>query len=357
MRSNSVQRWRGVRLVVVVSFAAMLLVPAAAAPVAAPLQEAKINGMTVSTPRGSAEWGKDHMVPTITDLKGLGVNWIQIHPYARIERNGEVRWRGRGYDGDSAPDWLRRPIEEAHRQGVKIFIKPHLAHWGNYSWRGEIAYEDEAERERFFRTYTEWIRAIARFSHDADAFSVGTELDRTVQHERQWREVIGAVREEYSGPLTYAANWTDYQRVPFWDALDAIGIQAYFPVLEGGPKDDATVPAQEEFDAGWERIMAQLQEFSHQHDKIVVFTELGYNNSWKAPYEPWDFSEVGGINADQLQARCMQAALAAIAGEPTVVGAFLWKWFPGDYRPRDFAMSDPAIRKIIAQYWRPRAAS
>ena len=65
---------------------------------------------------------------------------------------------------------------------------------------------------------------------EADAFVVGTELDRILNHEAEWRTLIAEVRSIMKVPLTYAANWTDYKRVPFWDALDVIGIQAYFPV-------------------------------------------------------------------------------------------------------------------------------
>ena len=312
-------------------------------------QGENINGMTVSTSRGSAEWGKDAIVGTIAELKQLGVNWISIHPYARIGRDGSVSWRRNEGDAATAPTWLRRPIEEAHRQGLKIFIKPHLGYWGNFSWRGEIAFHTDAEWQRFFDEYRLWVAAIARFSHDADAFAVGTELDKTVGHEADWREVIRAVRAEYDGPLTYAANWTDYERIPFWDALDAIGVQAYFPVLEGAG-DDAGLPPQEAFDAGWRRIMKRMRTFSERYGKTVVFTELGYNRSARAPYEPWDY-EVGGPNADELQRRCMLAALEALQDEPSVVGAFLWKWFPGDARPRDFEMSSAAMRQVISRYW------
>lgn len=315
---------------------------------AAPVREDKIQGMTLSTPRGSSVWGSDDIVPAIADLQSIGVNWIAIHPYARIERDGTVRMRG---DLSEPPDWLRRPIEEAHRQGLRILIKPHLAHWGSFSWRGEIEFETGEQWQRFFVTYTEWITAMARFSQGADAFAVGTELDGTVAHEQEWRAVIGAVRSAYDGPLTYAANWTDYERVPFWDALDAIGIQAYFPVLPAQATAGGRVPSAVEFEAGWEEIMARLRAFGTRHDRTIVFTELGYNRSAKAPHEPWDW-DVGGPNADVLQELCMRAALRAIGREHAVVGAFLWKWFPGDSRPRDFEMSSPAMRRVIGEHWR-----
>ena len=96
--------------------------------------------------------------------------------------------------------------------------------------------------------------------------------------------------------------------------------------------------------------MDRMRAFSERYGKTVVFTELGYNRSARAPYEPWAY-EVGGPNADELQERCMRAALRALEGEPSVVGAFLWKWFPGDARPRDFEMSSTAMRQVISRYW------
>lgn len=326
----------------------LALVPAGPAR-GVPQSADKIQGMTLSTPRGSSEWGRDHIVPAMTDLRGIGVNWIAIHPYARIAADGTVSWR-RGEDPDAGPPtWLTRPIAEAHAQGLKILVKPHLAHWGAFSWRGEITFATEAEWTRFFSTYRDWITEVAAHVAGADAFAVGTELDRTVERP-EWHDVIESVRAVYDGPLTYAANWTDYERVPFWGRLDAIGIQAYFPVLDRGQVDDR-VPPQQEFDAGWERIMQRLRAFGARHDRTIVFTELGYNLSAKAPYEPWDW-DVGGANALELQERCMRAALAAIAEEPAVVGAFLWKWFPGDRLPRDFAMASPEMRRVISEYWR-----
>ena len=136
--------------------------------------------------------------------------------------------------------------------------------------------------------------------------------------------------------------------MPFWDALDAIGIQAYFPLLPADAITPGQLPSPEVLDAAWERIMARVRAFGGRLDKTVVFTELGYNNSWSAATEPWDYSARGGDDAEALQRLCMEAALRAIAREPAVVGAFLWKWFPGDRVPRYFALSSPALRPVIS---------
>ncbi len=332
----------------------------AARPARASIQDSTIRGMTVSTPRGSSVWASDDMVSTIAELKGLGVNWIAIHPYLSIDTDGTVSWRrSRGRRGETspaaetepgeAPDWLRRPIEEAHRQGVKILIKPHIAHWRAYAWRGDISYGTDQEWERFFSSYERWIVQVAAFSRGADGFVVGTELEGTVHHEQRWRDIIAAVRDVYDGPVTYAANWDRYERVGFWDALDSVGIQAYFPVLDESRVAAGEIPTQEAFDRGWSDIMARLRAYSERVGKPVVFTEAGYNNSPRAPYEPWDWESRG--DGALLQQRCMIAALRAIENEPIVHGAFLWKWFPGDRIPRDFAMAAPEIRRIIADHW------
>ena len=347
-------RSTGLCILLVVVAGSTAIPPAAAAPQAA--RDDKINGMTLSTARGSAEWGRDHIVPAISDLRTLGVNWIAIHPYASIDRDGNVSWRRREGEDTGPPVWLTRPIEEAHRQGVKILIKPHLAHWRSFSWRGEIEFDTEEKWERFFTSYTEWITALARYSEGADAFAVGTELDRTIEREDAWRDIIDAVRAEYSGPLTYAANWTDYERVPFWDAVDAIGIQAYFPLVGHDVAPAGELPPRAALEAGWERVMARMREFSARHDKTIVFTEMGYNSSWLAATEPWDYETRPSAEAESLQRLCMEVALEAIGKESAVVGAFLWKWFPGDRQPRDFAMSSPAMREVIGAHWAAPAA-
>ena len=105
-----------------------------------------------------------------------------------------------------------------------------------------------------------------------------------------------------------------------------------------------------DLDRAWVQVMRRVRGHSVRIGRPVLFTELGYNNSSRAPYAPWD-PEVGGDNADFVQELCMRAALEAIEAEPLVIGAFLWKWFPGTRTPRDFAMSTPAMRRVISEQW------
>jgi hypothetical protein len=134
--------------------------------------------------------------------------------------------------------------------------------------------------------------------------------------------------------------------VPFWDALDVIGVQAYFPLTDNPHYTLAEIPR------GWARRMAELRAYAQSQNRQVLFTELGYNQSHLAPLEPWNY-RVDGEEASQVQEACWHAAFQAMAAEPCVVGALLWKWFPYP-RPvgRNFPLATPRIRQIITASWR-----
>ncbi|MEO0812295.1 MAG: hypothetical protein AAFY60_05480, partial [Myxococcota bacterium] len=179
-----------------------------------------------------------------------------------------------------------------------------------------------------------------------DAFSVGCELDELLTHETQWRSLIAGVRERTKAALTYSANWPSYEKVPFWDALDAIGIQAYFPLAK------TTNPTREELEAGWREHMKKLRAYSEAQRRTVVFTELGYNHSTQTAQKPWDYSVENTDAAATLQQLCFEVALSAVNSEPSVVGSFLWKWFPEPYpNGRTYALATEEMKSVICNSW------
>jgi hypothetical protein len=59
-----------------------------------------------------------------------------------------------------------------------------------------------------------------------ELFCFGTELGNAIAKRPQyWSQLIVKIRK-YTGKLTYAANWDDFDKVPFWKELDYIGIDA-----------------------------------------------------------------------------------------------------------------------------------
>lgn len=312
----------------------------------------EVRGMTLSCQTWGWEWGSDEFAAELDRLAELGIDWVAIHPYARIDADGRVRWRPLG---EEPPQWLARPVREAHARGLAILIKPHLSYWGSpFRWRGEISFEDNSAWERFFATYRTWVVELARATRGADAFCVGTELDRTVAHEREWRAVIAAVRAQTDAYLTYAANWSDYREVPFWDALDVVGVQAYFPLC------DHPDPSEDELLSAWRRIVGELRSFAARVERPLVLTELGYDRVPHAAARPWEGLGRRGSPGEEgraLQLRCLAAALDAL-GEagPWLRGAFLWKWFAGPSPGEDFRLDTPQVRALLAERWGRRTA-
>ncbi len=323
----------------------VLAVGGSLSPSAEPSSSKKIRGVVISTHGSGQEWGTDAIVPAIRELSQMGANWVSTHPYARISQEGEVRYRGAG-GAEPLEEWVR-PIREAHQQGLKVFIKPHLAYWGSgFSWRGAITFQKQGSWDRFWKEYRIWILDLASACKNADGFCVGTELDLTLGSEKEWRELIKEVRERTDAALTYAANWPDYQRVPFWDALDVIGIQAYFPV-SATPSPDAAV-----IQKGWKDQMKVLRDYSIRMNRKVVFTELGYSCSFEAPVRPWE-GKMDGDAALPVQESCLRIALAEAEREPSVTGVFLWKWFVPPYQiGRNYRLAAPSIKKVIELAWK-----
>ena len=309
----------------------------------------RVRGVTISTHGNGEDWGSDAIVAAFAAAKRVGANWVAIHPYAGIGNDGAVRFRS--FPPGQPPEHWVRPIREAHALGLEILVIPHIAYWGSqFSWRGEIEFQRDEDWDRFFTQYEAFLTAVATACQEADALCIGNELDRTVRFDARWRGLIAAVRQRTRAKLTYAANWTDYQRVPFWDALDTVGVQAYFPIAD---HPDA---AEEVLRAGWKRRMEELRAYSERTGKEICFTELGYNRAFAAPVQPWAYA-TDGPEAEAVQARCLRIALEAVEAEPRVVGSFLWKWFPPP-RPvgRNFQLATPRLCEIIAGVWQPASA-
>lgn len=312
-----------------------------------------VRGVTISCETWGFEWGTDAFAADLDRLKELGVNWVAIHPYARIGADGTVR--ARDLDPERPPEWITRPIREAHARGMALLVIPHLAYWGSpWSWRGAIDFAEPESRARFFATYGAWITAVARCAHDADGFSIANELEKLAVHEQEWRAVIAAVRGATPARLTWAANWSGYRNVRFWDALDAIGIEAYFPLVA---HED---PSEDELRAAWRPVLADLAAFQQRVGKPVVFTELGYRAALDAAREPWTFREERGAErarAEAVQERCLAVALDVLRPESGWLrGAFLWKWLPGGGHAREnFLVNRPGMQSVLERAWKDAA--
>lgn len=127
---------------------------------------------------------------------------------------------------------------------------------------------------------------------------------RTI-HNFYWERLIYELKDIYKGKMTIAANFDNYQEVKFWDKLDYIGINAYFPLSKLKGKNNKLSQI-EEFEESWDRILDEIKEFKDQNgvpNHPVIFTELGYANHSGSTLKPWQgfgFSVVEAEPRDSL---------------------------------------------------------
>lgn len=307
-----------------------------------------MRGMTVSCPRYGQIWGSDEMREAMRRMAKVGIAWTAVHPYAGVRTDGTIKSTPAEKTG-----YLDGCVKIAAAEKQRLFWKPHLAYWGSFKWRGAITFSTAEAWKRFFTGYKAFIVDHARFAekHQLPLLSIGIEYQKTLGHESAWRDIIKAVRKVYRGPLTYAANWDEAGRVPFWKELDYIGVQAYFPLSA------AANPSTKQLVAAWQGPIDQLKSLSKANqDRPVVFTEIGYPRGLSAAKEPWKPAQDDSKAAIELRSRLFAAAFARLSAEPLIKGAFWWKWIPGSNRwDADFSMKDPESEAALKQHWGPKA--
>jgi hypothetical protein len=254
-------------------------------------------------------------------LKNLGFDAVSLIPFG-----GQ-----RGYGGTEIRRYDSSPFAEtdlsmalgsarAHRLGMRVLLKPHI--WTEGAGGGDpTRIEPEGGRwDLWFASYERFLihHALLARAIGAEWLAIGTELKRT-ESRPEWLPLIAKVRAVYHGRITYAANFDSFETVPFWSRLDAVGVDAYFPL---SPKEDAT---DAELRAGAAAVVQRLEAVSRRAGRPVILTELGYA-SRRAPWvEPWNERRTGAPGAVD-QARAFEAMLGAAARSKAVQGFFIWKY-------------------------------
>ena len=291
---------------------------------------AGIRGVTVG-PIESSQWpgrgyGSPYSEALLDELVRLGVNWVSITPFGRIWdlKSTEILM---DFEAPFAKnqDAVRRMVQQAHARGIKVLIIPHL--WVETGgWRGEIDPGTKAGWKAYQRSYRAFVLAWAKTAQEAgaDAFSIGVECGSwTGRFFPVWQSLIADVRATFEGLLTYSANWDEADSVQFWDELDFIGINAFYPLAQRGPASYA------QYLAGAERARDAAGRLAETLQMPVVFVEVGYTTRVDAAIEPWLWpDDMVSVRYDENeQARALSAVFAAVLPEPWFAGFFVWRYY------------------------------
>jgi hypothetical protein len=244
-------------------------------------------------------------------------------PYGSTNRGGaKVNYSyGGNWWGESVLGTIQC-IKLAKESGFKIMLKPHVWVVGQ-GWPGDFDLKTEAEWKIWEESYEEYILVYAKVadSMSVDLFCIGTEYRKAVDKRGPfWDQLIPKIRNIYKGEITYAANWDNYHKVKFWDKLDYIGLDAYFPLSRKAR------PSLEELKKNWMPVQSKLAELSKKHNKKILFTEYGYKSIEYANSGHWTYKEDSVKTSMENQELAYKSLYETIWKEDYIAGGFLWKW-------------------------------
>jgi hypothetical protein len=249
-------------------------------------------------------------------IRDAGVRWVVLTPtwYQADRTRALPRYDKEKTVSDAG---VRRAAAKAKAAGLSVVLKPHVD-LDDDGDRAEIVPRD---LDRWFSAYEGLTVHYATLAREvgADELVVGTELVGTSTETDRWKRVIAQARSEFAGRLTYAANYDEYRQVRFWTDLDAIGIDAYFPLASRATTDV------DELVAAWSPIATDLEALSNEVGRPVLFTEAGYPSQQGAVTAPYDW-ERSKTPAPEEQAAAYRALLTALWDRPWFAGVYWWMW-------------------------------
>lgn len=285
-----------------------------------PFKTQKYNGVSFVGSRYPISF--EHVKP----LKVLNANNVSIMPFGfvrdvtnpSIVYNSERQWFGETVLG------VRQYVETLQTYDIQVMLKPQI--WiSRGEFTGHIELQTDAQWQQFEISYEQFILEYAQLAEELNIklFCIGTELERFIKHRPDfWDGLIKKVKEVYTGKLTYAANWDEYQKTPFWNDLDYIGVNAYFPLT------DAQTPDVETCKIALQKWKLEMKAFSTAQKKSIIFTEFGYRSVDFTAHQPWRSDRDMTVVNLEAQTNATQAFFESFWNEDWVSGGFIWKWFP-----------------------------
>lgn len=286
--------------------------------------EEKISGVSLVSPPNPVQdaWTKS--------VQEINAEWVAILPYGfsyagspDVLFNTKRQWWGERFEG------MTKLIRHAHQNDLKVMLKPMV--WIMGSWPGGYDLANESEWAKWESTYTQYILETAKIAQaeGVELFCIGTEFKiASNTREKYWRDLAKKVRQIYSGPITYAANWDEYPGIRFWDALDYIGLDAYFPLV------DAQTPTPDAIQKAWTPTAKKLKLLSKVYGKQILFTEFGYRSIDRCAWNQWELEGIPYTQKINMQGQknAYEAFFKTYWTEPWFAGMFLWQWYTNDNR-------------------------
>lgn len=309
----------------------------------------KINGVSFVASREEAT--QEH----VDEVLSVFANHAAVMPFGFIRdinspeiiHNTDRQWFGETKAG------AKQYIELLQKNGVQVMVKPQIWIWKG-EFTGTLIMNSEADWKTLENSYDNFILTYAELAQEtsAELLCIGTELEQFVKHRPEyWKNLINKIRKVFSGKLTYAANWDEFPRTTFWEDLDYIGIDAYFPLSE------EKTPSVEQLKKGWQPWKNKITELSKKKDRPVLFTEFGYRSMDYSAKKPWLVDEHEALVNLEAQVNAKKAIFSEFWNEDWFAGGYVWKWFiehdkVGGHKDNRFTPQNKPAQKVITEYYK-----
>lgn len=311
------------------------------------LFDAHASGMTWGWVGARGTWDTPEAEHSFDEMAPLNLTWVTL-AFAALQdtaQSTDVHWREAPALTD---DEVRWGIRAARERGYKVCLKP-TVNCTDGTWRGYIGFFDwdvpgEATWAEWFASYQEYIVHFATIAEEqkVDLFCVGCEMVRSDSRDAEWRTLIAAVREVYSGPITYNCDKYQEDHITWWDAVDVISASGYYPTGQ------------------WEAQLDRIEPVVQAHRKPFLFIEAGCPSRDTSPARPNDWTLVGEPSGE-AQASYLSEMFEACRNRSWVGGFMLWDW-PAKLYDRataaendDYCMYGKPGEKVVGDYYASRA--
>jgi len=316
-----------------------------------------MKGMTINAWSAEA-YNSSDFDQSIANLANIGANWVTFTVFWFMNTSDATKMYRRPDLYTASDSSLIHAIQKAHELNIKIALKP-MVDVVDGTWRGQIA---PSNWTLWFENYHSFINYYVNLAeaNNVELFVVGTELKSSQPYESEWRQVINETRDIFFRNITYAANWDSYRpsSVKFWDALDYVGVDAYFPLT------NSYNPTLSQLISAWSYCTKsgfvgrnwtnELYSTYTQTGKEIIFTEIGYCSQDGTNTQPWDWNTSLTVDL-QEQADCYQAALEVLKDKEWFEGWFWWNWETdpdaGGPTERHYTPQNKSAQNILKQYY------
>lgn len=210
-------------------------------------------------------------------------------------------------------DELTEMINYIHEKGLSVGLKP-TVNCKNGTWRAHINFFDkdvpcEPKWSNWFAAYTEFQMHYAKLAKatGCEMFLPGCEMVMSERREKEWRQLIGDIRTEYDGLVSYNTDKYQEDNVTWWDCVDVISSSGYYPIND------------------WNSQLDRIERVVKKFKKPFFFAEAGCMSSKGSANVPNDWSLKGELSLEE-QADWYREMFRTAGTRDFVQGFCLWDW-------------------------------